>query len=229
MKTNVIMVRQMGDYLVNQRTKDEMFNASHLAHQWEIKTGTIKKISDFLRLNQTQDFINVLSEEENLLRGNSLEGNNQAYRTIKGKYTRTGRGSDEVWMHPYLFIKFAMWLNPKFEYHVIKFVYDSLIALRKETSDIYGELCNAVNMYHMRTYNKEATIENYKDKAIILQFLVFGRTFPGNPWQDATESQLRLRKNLQSIMIGCFNKDYDMNRTKALLEAQVEIYMLNEK
>lgn len=32
----------------------------------------------------------------------------------------------EVWMHPSLFIKFAMWLDPKFELDVIKTVYDNL-------------------------------------------------------------------------------------------------------
>lgn len=32
----------------------------------------------------------------------------------------------EMWMHPYLFTKFAMWLDPKFELDVIKTVYDNL-------------------------------------------------------------------------------------------------------
>jgi hypothetical protein len=229
MKSSVIMVRQMGDYLVNQRTKDEMFNASYLIQQWNRSNNDTKKIANFLGLKQTEDFIEVLFKEENIPSQNSDLAQNQAFTIKKGGNTLMGRKPDEIWMHPYLFIKFSMWLNPKFEYHVIKFVYDSLIELRKETSDLYGELCNAVNMYYMRRFDKEATMEDYKDKARTIQILVFGKTFPANPWQHASESELKLRKNLQSILIGCFNRDYSMEKTKALLEAQVEIYKLNEK
>ena len=35
----------------------------------------------------------------------------------------------EVWMHPSLFIHFAMWLDPDFETEVIKTVYNNLIKM----------------------------------------------------------------------------------------------------
>jgi hypothetical protein len=230
MKGNVIMSRQMGQFNVNQRTKDGMFNASSLILQWN-KTENLKKksIADFFRLAETDDFIGVLIHEENMPIGNSQLGDNQAYLIKKGGNTITGRKPDEVWMHPYLFLKFAMWLNPKFEYHVIKFVYDRLIELRKETSDLYVELCNATNSYHIRNFNREASREHYMNNGTTIQLLVFGKTFPGNPWQNVGESQLKLRKNLQSILIGCFNKNYSMEKTKMLLEAQIEIFKLNEE
>lgn len=47
-------------------------------------------------------------------------------------------------MHPILFVKFAMWLNPRFEVQVIKFVYDQMIAFRKDAGDAYRELGMAV-------------------------------------------------------------------------------------
>ena len=34
MKTNQILTRKMGDFNVNQRTSDEMFNATELLKQW---------------------------------------------------------------------------------------------------------------------------------------------------------------------------------------------------
>ena len=48
-------------------------------------------------------------------------------------------------MHPFLFVKFAMWLNPRFEVKVIKFVYDQMIKYRNEAGDAYKELGAAVS------------------------------------------------------------------------------------
>ena len=47
-------------------------------------------------------------------------------------------------MHPILFVKFAMWLNPQFEVKVIKFVYDEMIKYRNEAGDAYKELSAAI-------------------------------------------------------------------------------------
>jgi len=69
MKTNVIMNRPMGDLIVNQRTSDGMFNATALANQYTRNTGIEKRVKDFFRLKQTDEFINVLLNEENLHRG----------------------------------------------------------------------------------------------------------------------------------------------------------------
>ena len=47
-------------------------------------------------------------------------------------------------MHPILFIKFAMWINPRFEVQVIKFVYDQLVKYRNDAGDAYKELSTAI-------------------------------------------------------------------------------------
>src|SRR5690606_7255127 len=114
MKTNVNITRKLNDFDVVQRTKDSMFDATSLLKQWNLSTGMKKKLDHFFDNDSTGEFINVLEVEENLNTRNSV------YLKSRGK-----RGG--TWMHPYLFVKFAMWLNPKFEYHVIKFVYDQLI------------------------------------------------------------------------------------------------------
>lgn len=41
-------------------------------------------------------------------------------------------------MHPILFVKFAMWLNPRFEVQVIKFVYDQMLKYRNDAGDAYN-------------------------------------------------------------------------------------------
>ncbi len=47
-------------------------------------------------------------------------------------------------MQPLLFIKFAMYLNPRFEYHVLKFVSDQMLNYRNEAGDAYKTLSSAV-------------------------------------------------------------------------------------
>lgn len=47
-------------------------------------------------------------------------------------------------MHPVLFIDFAMWINPKFKYDVIKFVYDEMIKFRNEAGDNHREMAAAI-------------------------------------------------------------------------------------
>ena len=48
-------------------------------------------------------------------------------------------------MHPFLFMDFAMWLNPYFKVKVIKFIYDEMIKFRNEAGDAYKELGVAVS------------------------------------------------------------------------------------
>lgn len=48
-------------------------------------------------------------------------------------------------MHPILFVKFAMWLNPRFEVQVIKFVYDQMLKYRNDAGDAYKELGAAIS------------------------------------------------------------------------------------
>ena len=145
MKTNQIMKRPLGTFSVSQRTKDGMFNATDLLKQWNSlvgnnildtqKIGYVKKdLDDFFNNKNTKEFIEALIEEENLHSGN--------LPYIKSK-ARADRGGG-TWMHPILFVKFAMWLNPTFEVKVIKFVYDRMLEYRNEAGESYKELSGAM-------------------------------------------------------------------------------------
>lgn len=63
---------------------------------------------------------------------------------IKGRNSKKGRTEDKVWLNPYLFTKFAMWINPTFEVDVVMFVTDQMIRYRNEAGDAYRELGAAV-------------------------------------------------------------------------------------
>lgn len=117
MKTNQNMIRKMGNFDVIQRTKDSMFNATQLLKQWNKYSGQKKMISHFLENISTKEFIKVLEND-----------NDTSYRNSVIMKSRANKGINAgTWMHPYLFIDFAMWLNPKFKLEVIKFVYDQLV------------------------------------------------------------------------------------------------------
>ena len=128
MKTNNVLTRPMGDFSVNQRTKDGYFNATDLIKQWNLNaqvSGDYKKkeIKDYLENKSTQEFLEALKKEEN------LNGENSPYLTSRGKY------NGGTWMHPIMFIDFAMWLNPSFKVKVIRFVSDELILLRDQAGE----------------------------------------------------------------------------------------------
>ncbi len=76
-----------------------------------------------------------------LIEEEDLDGEKSAY--VKSKASRGNNAG--TWMHPILFVKFAMWINPRFEVQVIKFVYDQMIAYRNEAGDSYKELASAVS------------------------------------------------------------------------------------
>ena len=170
MKTAVVMTRKMGAYDVLQRSSDGYFDAQALLKQWnETDNNPRREMKKFLDNKNTQEFIEVLNIEESPI-ANLRLGSFQALIQIKGRNTFKGRTDDRVYMHPYLFIKFAMWLNPKFEYSVIKFVYDELIKNRHLAGDNHNKLMSSLALlgnvdysYVCRALNYIVFKEHYKD------------------------------------------------------------------
>jgi len=189
MKTNQNMIRKMGDFDVTQRTKDGFFNATALLKQWNnavenqkvlntqnsgyLKNSTenqqvlntqnfpyVKKkdIDDFFLNKSTQEYIQVIMQKENLNTEASV------YLKSRGKY------SGGTWMHPMLFIDFAMWLNPYFKYDVLRFVSDEMIKYRNLAGDSYKTLAS-----HVATIvPKQLMPMAMKKIAQGLNFIVFG-------------------------------------------------------
>lgn len=112
------MIRPMGEFKVTQRTKDGFFNATDLLKQWNnAGLGNQKEMKHYFENKSTGEFIKALISEED------LHGKNSAY--VKSKASRGENAG--TWMHPLLFIDFAMWLNPSFKVKVLKFVYGEMI------------------------------------------------------------------------------------------------------
>lgn len=158
MKTNQEMIRPMGEFKVVQRTKDGFFNATELLKQWNVSNNSKKELKHYFENQSANELINTIVEREN------LNSRNSAYLSSRGKNGGT-------WMHPILFIDFAMWINPSFKYDVIKFVYDEMIKFRNLAGDAYPSMCRAV-----RSIMPEPIFrEKVKDLARSLNIIVYGR------------------------------------------------------
>lgn len=187
MKTSVIMVRKMGGFDVSQRTKDLMFNATDLVKQWN-KKNKRKDISEFLSNKNTTEFIEALIDDENLNTGITVF---KTHTVTKGKYGGT-------WMSPLLFIKFSMWLNPRFEVKVLKFIYDELIKQRNDAGDNYIILSASGNK--LKNYN-------FVEVAKAMQWIVYNKTGK-NLRQFATEEQLKELNELQTKLAFAIDMGY---------------------
>ena len=152
------MIRPMGEFRVVQRTKDGFFNATELLKQWNVSNNSKKELKHYFENQSANELINTIVEREN------LNSRNSAYLGSRGKNGGT-------WMHPILFIDFAMWINPSFKYDVIKFVYDEMIKFRNLAGDAYPSMCRAV-----RSIMPEPIFrEKVKDLARSLNIIVYGR------------------------------------------------------
>lgn len=158
MKTNQEMIRPMGEFKVVQRTKDGFFNATELLKQWNVSNNSKKELKHYFENQSANELINTIVEREN------LNSRNSAYLSSRGKNGGT-------WMHPILFIDFAMWINPSFKYDVIKFVYDEMIKFRDLAGDAYPSMCRAVRSIMLEPIFREKV----KDLARSLNIIVYGR------------------------------------------------------
>lgn len=206
MKTNQIMRRPMGQFEVQQRTQDSYFDANALLSQWNsVKGNPQRAMSRFFESENVKSFIEAL--EDDLSQNAEMQyGDIQVVREIKGRNTAKGKTKDQVWMHPYLFIKFAMWLNPRFEVQVIKFVYDELIKNRHLAGDNYNVLTSAI-----------ATLpdSDYKQVAVAIQWIVFNRTGK-NLRQSATQEQLREISEIEHSLAFSINMGFVKNNMELI-------------
>lgn len=199
MKTNQILIRPMGQFHVEQRTKDGMFNATALLKQWNESSGMKKEINDYLDNKSTQEFITALISEENLDKGN--------YPYVKSK-ARIDRGGG-TWMHPLLFIDFAMWLNPVFKVKVLKFVYDQLIKYRNEAGDAYRELGAAIQNIVPKDFMQKAMMKVGE----ALNWIVFNNHEKMLRNKNGDESSMQelftLERKVADLISEGFINDYD--------------------
>ena len=134
----------MGQFNVSQRTKDGMFNATDLLRQYNKIAGVKRKLDNYFAVQGTTDLINEIVKRENL-------------NTPKLVYLKKrGKHDGGTWMHPLLFVDFAMYVNATFRYDVLKFIADQLLEFRNDAGDNYIGLTNAVQRFEKIDYRQLA-------------------------------------------------------------------------
>jgi len=234
MKTSVVMNRPMGVFNVEQRTKDGMFNATSLIKQWNEMNGTKRELKDYLNNIGTQLFIQELKNElKNDIDNQQVPNrdNSPHLELIKNETNTIDLKSDKddlkmviqtskgnkggTWVHPLMFVDFAMWLNPKLKVRVLKFLQDELISLRDIAGDNYKVLTAAVSLFK--------DDKNYAQVAVALNHIVFHNHYEGIR-QNATVEQLRELKDIQSNLAFAIRMGYIKN-FPSLIEEMRRMYI----
>lgn len=223
MKTNQLMKREFNGTQISQRTKDSFFNATELLAVFNDNSVTQKRFKDFWENQNTKNFVEVLENDLNLNRHNSpyLENPIKSWESTRGKGGAT-------YMHPYLFVKFAMWLSPEFELAIIKWVYDNLIEVRNQAGDYYKEMCETIMQEYINIKGEKPNPFIYVNEAKFLNQLCYGSNEVGLR-NELTEIELKLLNDLQRLNIKLIkNRTIDNQKRKQMLyEYAVNFKLIN--
>ena len=174
METNQILKR---DEAFIQRTKDGYFNATVLLDYWN-KNNQEKQLARYKVNKSTKEFIEQLRKED-------IE---------KPMLSGRGKGGG-TWMHPKLFIDFAMWVSVEFKSKVIDYVLDGLINSRNDAGDYYKEMGIAILEEYVDVKGKKPSPFVYINEANMLKDVAGIE----NSRNELTEKELNLLTSLQKV------------------------------
>lgn len=92
-----------------------------------------------------------------------------------------------TWLHPIMFVKFAMYLDPSFEYTVLKFVSDQMINFRKDSGNAYKKLSSQVYNLVPPIFMKEEITRIAK----AINWIVFRNHYEGIRNDFGTEEKMK--------------------------------------
>lgn len=180
MKTNQIMIRD--DEAFIQRTKDKYFSATNLINNWNIKNPQNRKdVSKYKKNKSTVEYIQQLEKEG-----------------IEKPIKSSNKGT---WMHPKVFIDFAMWISVEFKSKVIDYVLDGLIESRHNAGDYYNQMCAAILDTYVDIYNKKPPALIFKNEANLVKSLVTEKDR-----NEMTEQELKQITYLQKVNANLIRK-----------------------
>lgn len=219
MKTNVVMKRPFAGFDVLQRTSDGYFNATSLIKVWnesvekqqvnlhgENSPYVKKELKEYLSNKSTVEFIQTIVIEEQF----------ENEKSVISK-SRASRGNNfGTWMHPFLFIDFAMWINPSFKYKVIKFVHDEMILYRKKSADSYKTLCDAV--YNLLEKDKFRMQVVMSEIAKAINYVVFNNHYKEIRNDKGTEDLMKELHAVEERLAYLINNNY-VKTTEDIIKA----------
>lgn len=151
MITNQILLREN---IVQQRTKDGYFNATSLLDYWNRNNpSNLKQMGNYKKNSGTINFCEYLS---------NFEG-------IENPIISTRGYNSATWMHPKIFIDFAMWVSIEFKSKAIDWVLDGLVGFRHDAGDFYKEMCAAIMERHIEAFGRKPEPKIFINEAKIIR------------------------------------------------------------
>jgi len=182
MKTNQVMKRENGFV---QRTKDGFFNANELLNFYNENNSKSKKIlGNYKATDSTNAFKNQLVKE----------GIEKPMITGRGRYGGT-------WMHPKMFIDFAMWVSVEFKSIVIDYVLDGLIQSRNDAGDYYNEMSAEILSTHLEFYGTKPNPSIYINEANIIKKLLGLKSKDRNLMTENDLSNITQMQRMNSLLL----------------------------
>lgn len=221
MKTAVIMQRQFNGKAIRQHSKTGFLNLNDLMDCYLADNPkSKKKVENYTRLKQTSEFADTI--RESLLQAKKQNTHNNGdlvlplVEPISVMETKRGKNGG-TWMHPYLFLDFAMWLNPKFKLWAMSIIEDKLIELRNEAGDKFKDMMASLKLTGAsspREYMKECSMIN----ALVFQSVAKEQR------NTATQAQLSLLNKLQKYNAHLIDKGMSFMARKRECENFIKFY-----
>lgn len=166
-------------FLVNSYDTNVMVNATEMAKAFG------KEIDNFLRLAGTKDFIKELIESENL---KNKPSDVRGYLTEKDVVDGRKRGG--TFMHRKLALKFATWLDVKFELWIIETIDSILFGNYKKHWEAHAR--QEFAKQKMEEYKREILLNPSPEK--VAQYFSFEKDYQNakNDKTKAIQNQLKL-------------------------------------
>ena len=177
-----------------QRTKDGFFNANKLIN------STNKKLQKYKDNSSTKDFIKQL-----------------IYEGIEKPMIS---GPSGTWMHPKLFIDFAMWVSVEFKSIVIDYVLDGLIKGRHDAGDYYNEMCATIMKAYVETKGIKPPPMVYINEANMIKSMLGVNGLERNEMSEEMLNNITHLQKFNSLLI---SKGVGKDSRVRQLNLQVEL------
>jgi hypothetical protein len=187
MKTEVIMKREFFGDFIQQRSHSELFCATDLLRveneKRKLQGKNPKFMQSYFDTQETKELINQIKWEFSIQ-------DSQVKSVTKGRHGGT-------WMHPMLFVDFAMWLSVETKVRVLKWVLDGLMELRDNSGDTF----KSMNAALLENYPNHANATNYMRIANAVSKACGVYELGADKWQLATKEQIEMRDRIQNRIV----------------------------
>ena len=195
MKTEVIMHRPFFDSTIRQMSKTEFFCATDITKVYNqiriAEEKTPKELKHYFQNISSIEFMQELCNELN--RQGKSKGKNSSFyfKPSDLKVVKRGKHNKGTWLHPYLFVDYAMWLSPKFRAKIVIWVTDNLLMFRNSSGDAYKQTNKVLDL----KFNIGKKFWEYAKVAKFVQERIFGEE-DNERWNIATQEELHQRDRL---------------------------------